>query len=191
MCDGARRLIPGTLPEPEAVALLRTVTAGHRPRGDPAQLAELARVWAKLSLSLSLHIAVERAAGLPHRGLDELISDLRYESALWVAPSVETTRTPTPSALRQLDCHGVTPERLRVIAPSAPSAAKPAEPAAASPPGPPTSSTSPPAASNAAFTPSATARPTSVSSPPNSPPATIHALGTWPRDDPEQADAPG
>ncbi|MFJ1935606.1 hypothetical protein ACIOGZ_23485 [Kitasatospora sp. NPDC088160] len=31
VCDGARRLIPGTLPEPEAVALLRTVTAGHRP----------------------------------------------------------------------------------------------------------------------------------------------------------------
>ncbi|MDH6710502.1 tetratricopeptide (TPR) repeat protein [Kitasatospora sp. MAA19] len=84
--DGARRLTLGTLPEPEAVALLRTVTAGHRPQDDPAQLTELARLCAQLPLAL--RIAAERAASLPHMGLDDLISDLRDESALWDALSV-------------------------------------------------------------------------------------------------------
>ncbi|MFE6049357.1 ATP-binding protein [Kitasatospora sp. NPDC056446] len=84
--DGARRLTLGTLPEPEAVALLRAVTAGHRPQDDPGQLTELARLCARLPLAL--RIAAERAASLPHMGLDELIADLRDESALWDALSV-------------------------------------------------------------------------------------------------------
>ncbi|WP_073816069.1 ATP-binding protein [Kitasatospora sp. CB01950] len=84
--DGARRLTVGTLPEPEAVALLRAVTAGHRPPDDPAKLAELARLCARLPLAL--RIAAERAASLPHLGLDDLIADLRDESALWDVLSV-------------------------------------------------------------------------------------------------------
>ncbi|MFD4657205.1 ATP-binding protein [Kitasatospora sp. NPDC058444] len=84
--DGARRLTLRTLPEAEAVALLRAVTAGHRPQDDPAELAELARLCARLPLAL--RIAAERAASLPHMGLDELIDDLRDESALWDALSV-------------------------------------------------------------------------------------------------------
>lgn len=84
--DGARRLTVRTLPEAEAVALLRAVTAGHRPPDDPAELTELARLCARLPLAL--RIAAERAASLPHMGLDELINDLRDGSALWDALSV-------------------------------------------------------------------------------------------------------
>jgi tetratricopeptide (TPR) repeat protein len=85
--DGARRLTLGTLPEHEAVALLRTVTAGYRPADDAEKLAELARLCARLPLAL--RIAAERAAGHPHMSLDDLIADLRDESALWDALSTD------------------------------------------------------------------------------------------------------
>ncbi|WP_314178034.1 ATP-binding protein [Streptomyces winkii] len=83
--DGADRLTLGTLDEPEAVALLRTVTAGHRADDDSEKLAELARLCAHLPLAL--RIAAERAATHPHMSLDELINDLCDESALWDALS--------------------------------------------------------------------------------------------------------
>lgn len=73
--DGARRLTLGVLPEPEAVALLRVVTAGYRPVDDERQLAELAQLCARLPLAL--RIAAERAASHPHLRLDDLIADLR------------------------------------------------------------------------------------------------------------------
>jgi tetratricopeptide (TPR) repeat protein len=79
--DGAHRLTLGTLTEAEAVALLRAVTTGYRPEDDAARLVELARLCARLPLAL--RIAAERAASDPHLGLDELIADLRDESALW------------------------------------------------------------------------------------------------------------
>jgi tetratricopeptide (TPR) repeat protein len=79
--DGARRLTLGMLPEPEAVALLRAITSGYRPEDDPGRLAELARLCARLPLAL--RIAAERAAAHPHLFLDDLIADLRDESALW------------------------------------------------------------------------------------------------------------
>ncbi|MFJ2953854.1 ATP-binding protein [Streptomyces sp. NPDC087270] len=79
--DGAHRLTLGTLPEREAVALLGAVTSGYRPDDDPAKLAELARLCAHLPLAL--RIAAERAASHPHLRLDDLIADLRDESALW------------------------------------------------------------------------------------------------------------
>ncbi|MFD3486002.1 ATP-binding protein [Streptomyces sp. NPDC058665] len=82
--DGAYRLTLGTLPEQEAVALLREVTADFRT--DPEdELIELARMCAHLPLAL--RIAAERAADRPHMRLQELISDLRDESALWDALS--------------------------------------------------------------------------------------------------------
>ncbi|WP_201778828.1 tetratricopeptide repeat protein [Streptomyces sp. 150FB] len=83
--DGARRLTLGTLPQAEAVALLRAVTAGYRPEDDPDLLAELAGLCARLPLAL--RIAAERAASHPHMRLDDLIADLRDESALWDALS--------------------------------------------------------------------------------------------------------
>ncbi|MYS86839.1 tetratricopeptide repeat protein [Streptomyces sp. SID5474] len=82
--DGAYRLTLDTLAEPEAVALLRGVTAGRR-TDDAVELAELARLCAHLPLAL--RIAAERAADRPHMRLDELIADLRDESVLWDALS--------------------------------------------------------------------------------------------------------
>ncbi|MBM9508843.1 ATP-binding protein [Actinacidiphila acididurans] len=83
--DGARRLTLGTLPAAEAVALLRVVTSGYRPEEDLDKLSELADLCARLPLAL--RIAGERAAAHPHLGLDDLIADLRDESALWDALS--------------------------------------------------------------------------------------------------------
>lgn len=83
--DGARRLTLGILPQTEAVALLRTVTAGYRPDDDPDKLAELADLCARLPLAL--RIAAERAASRPYMRLDDLIAELRDESALWDALS--------------------------------------------------------------------------------------------------------
>lgn len=83
--DGARRLTLGTLPQAEAVALLRAVTAGYRPEDDEEKLTELAQLCARLPLAL--RIAAERAASHPHLRLDDLIADLRDESALWDALS--------------------------------------------------------------------------------------------------------
>ncbi|MEU9124319.1 tetratricopeptide repeat protein [Streptomyces sp. NPDC048506] len=84
--DGAHRLTLGTLPEPEAVALLRTVTAEYRPEDDTDKLIDLARLCARLPLAL--RIAAERAASRPHMSLDDLIRDLRDESCLWDALTV-------------------------------------------------------------------------------------------------------
>lgn len=84
--DGAHRVTLGTLPETEAVALLRTVTAGYRAQDDADKLVELARLCARLPLAL--RIAAERAASRPYMGLDDLIGDLRDESALWEALTV-------------------------------------------------------------------------------------------------------
>lgn len=83
--DGAWRLTLGTLPEHEAVALLRTVTTGFRSEDDGEELAQLARLCARLPLAL--RIAAERAAGNPYLSLDDLIAQLRDESALWDALS--------------------------------------------------------------------------------------------------------
>ena len=100
--DGARTLTLGTLPEPEAVALLHAVTSGYRPDDDPAKLTELARLCARLPLAL--RIAAERAASHPHMQLDDLIADLRDESALWDALSTgddedaDAVRTPPSPA---------------------------------------------------------------------------------------------
>lgn len=83
--DGAHRLTLGTLPEAEAVALLRVVTAGFRQRDSEEALAELSRLCARLPLAL--RIAAERAATHPHMRLAELITELRDSSALWDALS--------------------------------------------------------------------------------------------------------
>ena len=86
--DGARRLTLRTLPEPEAVTLLRTVTAAYREGDDSDKLVELAGLCARLPLAL--RIAAERAASHPFMRLDDLIEDLRDESALWKALSLES-----------------------------------------------------------------------------------------------------
>ena len=83
--EGARRVDLGLLAEAEAVALIDAVTRGYRTGDDPAQVAQLARLCARLPLAL--RIAAERAAVRPQMPLTELIGDLRGESSLWDALS--------------------------------------------------------------------------------------------------------
>src|SRR4051812_15290144 len=85
--EGAYRLSVGMLLEADAVTLLRAITAGYRAHDRPHELQELARLCARLPLAL--RIAAERAASRPLMLLDELIADLRDESALWNALSAE------------------------------------------------------------------------------------------------------
>lgn len=85
--DGAQRLTLDLLSEPDAVSLLRTLTAGYRADEDADRLSELARLCARLPLAL--RIAAERAASRPRMPLDDLIRDLRDESALWEALTAE------------------------------------------------------------------------------------------------------
>ncbi|MGW3961416.1 ATP-binding protein [Amycolatopsis sp. NPDC005003] len=79
--DGAQRVTVEILPEPEAVALIRTLTTDYRAGDEAADFAELARLCARLPLAL--RIAAERAASRPWMPLTELIRNLRDESRLW------------------------------------------------------------------------------------------------------------
>ncbi|MEV6825106.1 tetratricopeptide repeat protein [Amycolatopsis sp. NPDC051102] len=85
--EGARRVAVEMLSDTESVALLREVTADYRTADDPGELAELARLCARLPLAL--RVAAERAAGRPGMPLADLIQDLRDESSLWDALSTE------------------------------------------------------------------------------------------------------
>jgi tetratricopeptide (TPR) repeat protein len=85
--DGAYRLGLDILLEDDAVALLGRVTARYRGHDQHHELVELARLCARLPLAL--RIAAERAASRPMMRLDELIADLRDESALWDALTAE------------------------------------------------------------------------------------------------------
>lgn len=83
--EGAHRVSVETLSQAESVRLLRTVMAGYRGDDDEAELAELARLCARLPLAL--RIVAERAAARPRMPLSDLITDLRDESGLWDALS--------------------------------------------------------------------------------------------------------
>ncbi|WP_033437294.1 ATP-binding protein [Saccharothrix sp. NRRL B-16314] len=84
--DGARRVTIGRLTESDSVKLLQEVMTGYRPADGVEQLAELARLCARLPIAL--RIAAERAAIHPRQPLAGLIEELRDESALWDALSV-------------------------------------------------------------------------------------------------------
>ncbi|UED86590.1 ATP-binding protein [Streptomyces profundus] len=85
--EGAHRVSVETLSSAEAVQLLRAVLAGYRSGDDEAELAELARLCARLPLAL--RIVAERAAARPRMPLRDLIRDLRDESGLWDALTVD------------------------------------------------------------------------------------------------------
>ncbi|MEV7170705.1 NB-ARC domain-containing protein [Streptomyces sp. NPDC093224] len=114
--DGAHRITLGILPGPEAVALLRAITRDYRSEDDGEKLAELARLCAHLPLAL--RIAAERAASHPHMRLDDLIADLRDESALWDALSTgideeaEAIRSVFAWSYRALSAHSARLFRL-------------------------------------------------------------------------------
>ncbi len=81
--EGARRLTLDVLGQDGSVALLCGVIAGYRDGDDPALVAELATLCARLPLAL--RIAAERAAGQPLMPLTDLIGELRDDSGRWEA----------------------------------------------------------------------------------------------------------
>ncbi|MFI7242681.1 ATP-binding protein [Streptomyces qinglanensis] len=83
--EGAYRVSVETLSEAESVRLLRSTIAAYRTDDADAELAELARLCARLPLAL--RIVAERAAARPRMPLRDLITDLRDESGLWDALS--------------------------------------------------------------------------------------------------------
>ncbi|MGW2883618.1 ATP-binding protein [Streptomyces sp. NPDC001233] len=85
--EGARRLTLDVLDQDGSVALLRSVTQGYRDEDDPAHVAELASLCARLPLAL--RIAAERAAGRPLMHLADLIGELRDESGRWEVLSAD------------------------------------------------------------------------------------------------------
>ncbi|MBP2325174.1 tetratricopeptide (TPR) repeat protein [Kibdelosporangium banguiense] len=85
--DGGRRVTLEILAEDDAVRLITSITSDYRAGDDPAEVAELARLCARLPLAL--RIAAERAASRPWMPLDQLIQDLRNESGLWDALSAD------------------------------------------------------------------------------------------------------
>ncbi|MGW1376240.1 ATP-binding protein [Streptomyces sp. NPDC002446] len=96
--QGALRVRLETFPTADAVTLLRTATVEYRGRDRRADLAELARLCARLPLAL--RIAAERAASWPSIPLRELIDDLRDESALWNV--LTTEEKGGPDAMRSV-----------------------------------------------------------------------------------------
>jgi len=85
--DGARRLSLKLLTEQQAVNLVRAALADYRLADSDRDLALLAGLCARLPLAL--RIAAERAAARPAMPLTELIEDLRDESSLWEALSLQ------------------------------------------------------------------------------------------------------
>ena len=85
--DGAHRVTLEVFDELEAVELLKVTVAAYRSGDDENEIAELARLCARLPLAL--RIAAERAAARPRMPMSELIENLRDESHLWDALSGE------------------------------------------------------------------------------------------------------
>ncbi|MFF8995321.1 ATP-binding protein [Streptomyces sp. NPDC014983] len=81
--EGAARLTLDVLDQDGSVALLCGIISAYRDGDDPALVAELASLCARLPLAL--RIAAERAAGRPLMNLADLIGELRDESGRWEA----------------------------------------------------------------------------------------------------------
>jgi tetratricopeptide (TPR) repeat protein len=90
--EGAHRVSLETLSQTASVQLLRAVLTAYRTSDDDEELAELARLCARLPLAL--RIVAERAAARPRMPLRDLITDLRDESGLWDALSAEDDQGP-------------------------------------------------------------------------------------------------
>lgn len=79
--EGARRVSLGVLREQDAVELLSRVTQPERPGDSPPQVAELARLCARLPIAL--RIAAEHSLRRPWTSLADLTEELRGESGPW------------------------------------------------------------------------------------------------------------
>ncbi len=85
--DGARRVSLGPLREHDAVDLLAGLVQEERPEDSATALGELAALCARLPLAL--RIAAEHALSRPLVSIGNLVADLRKQSALWRALTVE------------------------------------------------------------------------------------------------------
>jgi tetratricopeptide (TPR) repeat protein len=114
--EGAYRVSLETLSETASVQLLRTVLAAYRSGDEEAELAELARLCARLPLAL--RIVAERAAARPRMPLRDLITDLRDESGLWDALSADEQGPDQTDAVRTVfawSYRSLTPQAARVF----------------------------------------------------------------------------
>lgn len=85
--EGARRVPLGPLQEQDAIDLLARLIHEERPEDSAVALRELALLCARLPLAL--RIAAEHALSRPLASIGELIADLRTQSALWRALTVD------------------------------------------------------------------------------------------------------
>jgi tetratricopeptide (TPR) repeat protein len=85
--DGARRVPLGPLREHDAIDLLASLIQEERPADSAAALGELAVLCARLPLAL--RIAAEHALSRPLVSIRDLVADLRRQSALWRALTVD------------------------------------------------------------------------------------------------------
>jgi tetratricopeptide (TPR) repeat protein len=85
--DGAQRMRLDIFQESDAIALLRQVTRTGGRRDSPSDLTELARLCARLPLAL--RVAAEHAVSRPMMQLADLIADLRDDSMLWDALTID------------------------------------------------------------------------------------------------------
>lgn len=84
---GVHRVPIDTLSDLDAAELFASVTRGHRDLGDPSSHAEIVRLCARLPLAL--RIAAERAVTFPDVPYTDIVAQLRDESRLWEALSIE------------------------------------------------------------------------------------------------------
>jgi tetratricopeptide (TPR) repeat protein len=85
--DGARRVSLGLLREHDAIDLLVSLIQEERPTDSAAALGELAVLCARLPLAL--RIVAEHALSRPLVSIGDLVADLRRQSALWRALTVD------------------------------------------------------------------------------------------------------
>ena len=84
---GVHRMPVDVLSDRDAAELFASVTNGHRDLGDQASRTEIVRLCARLPLAL--RIAAERAVSFPDVPYTDIVAQLRDESRLWEALSVE------------------------------------------------------------------------------------------------------
>ena len=84
---GVHRVPVDVLSDRDAAELFTSVARGHRDLGDQASRAEIVRLCARLPLAL--RIAAERAVTFPDVPYVDVVAQLRDESRLWEALSVQ------------------------------------------------------------------------------------------------------
>jgi tetratricopeptide (TPR) repeat protein len=88
--EAARRITLDVLPESDAIELLARLTRAERPNDQSNVLGQFAGLCARLPLAL--RIAAEHAISRQWSRLEDLVTELRGQSALWETLTVEERR---------------------------------------------------------------------------------------------------